>query len=295
MLHRKRDGSVVCRSCGRLVDVEDERCFHCGARQPGLWGYVPVIRSFTADPSGLARVFIGVCIVLYILSLLIEPSAIGSGGGFMSILAPGTRAVYLLGASGIVPVWEHGRWWTPLTAGWLHGNLLHILFNMYWVWLLVPQVTRIYGAGRMVIIYVASTVAGFLLSSSGLVALNALSPGVARALGQVLGAAGFTLGASAALMGMLGALIAYSRRGGSSSVGGWAWRYVIFFLLFGLLVRAVDNWAHIGGFLGGYLVAWYLDPAKPERSDHLLLATGCLAATAIALVASVITGLPQVR
>jgi membrane associated rhomboid family serine protease len=96
-------------------------------------------------------------------------------------------------------------------------------------------------------------------------------------------------------MGLLGALIAYSRRGGSPSIGGWAWRYVIFFLLFGLIVRAVDNWAHLGGLAGGYLVALLLDPEKSERTDHLLLAAGCLAATVIAVVASVATGLPNFR
>jgi rhomboid protease GluP len=70
---------------------------------------------------------------------------------------------------------------------------------------------------------------------------------------------------------------------------------VIFFLLFGLLVPAVDNWAHIGGFAGGYYTAILLDPQKTERVDHLLAAAGCLAATLLALIASVVTGLPQVR
>jgi len=295
MLNPRRQGSVVCRSCGRLVDADDERCDHCGALRPGLWGFAPVVRGLLGDENSVARAIIGVCVALYVLSLLIEPSAIRSGGGFLHILSPGTRAVYLLGASGIVPVWEQGRWWTVLTAGWLHGSLLHVLFNMYWIWLLVPQVMRIYGAGRMLVIYTASNVVGFFLSSSAVVLLSFVNAEFARRIGGVLGAAGFTLGASAALMGMLGALIAYSRRGGSSSVGAWAWRYVIFFLIFGLLVRAVDNWAHLGGFAGGYLAAALLNPEKTERTDHVLAGVACLAVTAVALVASVVTGLAQVR
>ena len=65
--------------------------------------------------------------------------------------------LYLLGACGGSPVFEFGRWWTVISAGWLHGSLLHIIFNMMWVRDLGPVVADMYGAGRMVIIY---TVAG---------------------------------------------------------------------------------------------------------------------------------------
>jgi hypothetical protein len=54
----------------------------------------------------------------------------------------------------------------------------------------------------------------------------------------------------------------------------------------------VDNYAHLGGFVGGYLASLILDPLKPERIDHLLMAVICLVATLAALVWSVITALP---
>jgi hypothetical protein len=53
----------------------------------------------------------------------------------------------------------------------------------------------------------------------------------------------------------------------------------------------VDNFAHAGGFAGGYLTALMLDPLKPERIDHIVMALICLAATALAIAASVITGI----
>ena len=52
----------------------------------------------------------------------------------------------------------------------------------------------------------------------------------------------------------------------------------------------VDNFAHAGGFAGGYLAALLLDPLKPERIDHIVMALICLAATAVAIAASVVTG-----
>jgi rhomboid protease GluP len=62
--------------------------------------------------------------------------------------------------------------------------------------------------------------------------------------------------------------------------------------LFGFVMPGIDNWAHLGGFAGGYAVARWLDPWKPERVDHVVAAFALLAATVVAIAASVLTGLP---
>ena len=76
------------------------------------------------------------------------------------------RARSIFGASGAYPGVRHGRWWTVLSAGWLHGGILHIVFNMMSVRQLAPATADLYGPGRMVIIYTVGSVAGFLLSST---------------------------------------------------------------------------------------------------------------------------------
>jgi rhomboid protease GluP len=65
--------------------------------------------------------------------------------------------------------------------------------------------------------------------------------------------------------------------------------------IFGFIMPGVDNWAHLGGFLGGYGTAKFLDPLMPERLDHLVAALVCLGLTAIAIVVSVLHGLPLLR
>ena len=60
-----------------------------------------------------------------------------------------------------------GRWWTVLSAGWLHAGVLHILFNMMMLRQLGPPTADIYGAGRMVIIYTVGGVVGFICSTAG--------------------------------------------------------------------------------------------------------------------------------
>jgi rhomboid protease GluP len=165
--------------------------------------------------------------------------------------------------------------------------VLHILFNLYWVRNLAPGTAQLYGPARTVIIYVASAVTGFLASSVA----GAFLP----FLPSFLRGAGFTVGASAPIFGLLGALLYYGRRGGSSHVGQQAKSLALILLIFGFIMPGVDNWAHLGGLGGGYFVAQWLDPLKPERGDHVLMAVGCLAASLLAVLASVVEGLKILR
>jgi rhomboid protease GluP len=191
-------------------------------------------------------------------------------------LAPAPDVQFVLGASGAVPVFGAGRWWTVLSAGWLHGGLLHILFNVMWIRQLAPAVGELYGPGRMVIIYTIASAAGFTASSVlGLYAI------------PFFGGGAFTVGASAAIFGLLGSLVYYGRRGGSSMVGSQAWSMAVFMFIFGLVMPGVDNAAHAGGFAGGYLAGKLLDPLKPERIDHMLGAVVCLGLSVLSIVVSV--------
>jgi membrane associated rhomboid family serine protease len=281
---RQRTGSVVCPSCRNLVGVNDERCFHCGRWNPGLWGFTPVLRRMGND-LGFVSLVVGASAALYLATLLLSGPSIRMNGLF-SFLSPSTRALFLFGASGAVPVVGYGRWWTVFSASWLHGGLLHILFNMLWVRQLGPVTADVYGAGRMVIIYTIAGACGFLLSSLA----GALLPPL-----PLLSGANFTIGASASIFGLLGALVHYGRRSGSSLIRREAVGYAGTLFVFGLLMPGVDNFAHAGGFAGGYLVASVLDPLRPERVDHMLAAIGCLLLAFVSIIYSIITGLALFR
>ncbi len=153
---------------------------------------------------------------------------------------------------------------------------------MMWVRDLGPTMVDFYGPSRTVIIYTVSGVCGFLLSSSA---------GYALAGVPLLPGASYTMGASAAIFGLLGAMVHYGRRGGGSSfVYSTAMRYAVILFVFGLIMPGVDNYAHIGGFGGGYLAGRLLDPLKPERIDHVLIAVLCLAASLLSIIVSVVHG-----
>lgn len=279
MFSRQRSGAVVCPSCGRLVGVSDERCFHCGRLRPGMWGFAGVLRRLGQD-MGFVELVLGGCILLYGATVVLSGGSAREGGNPLALLDPSGLVLARFGGSGAGPVFGLGRWWTPLSAGWLHGGILHIFFNLLWIRQLAPQTAELYGPSRMVVIYTLSGVAGFLLSS--VAGLTPLLPGGAN----------LTVGASAPIFGLLGALVRYGRRSGSRMVSSQAWMYAAMLFVFGLVAARVDNWAHLGGFGGGYLAAMWLDPLKQERTDHALGALLCLLATAAAIVASLAIPIP---
>lgn len=279
MFQRQRSGSVVCPGCGRLVGVSEPRCPHCGRSAPGMFGYARALRG-VVDGEGFVRFVIVACALFYVASFLWRFPGLGAGNP-LQFLSPSSDGLRIFGASGWVPVFEDGRWWTVLSAGWLHGSLLHIVFNMMWIRSLAPALVRFLGPGRTILVYVISGVAGFALTSIVGRALPGL-PGMLRG-------AHVTVGASAAIFGLLGALVLYSRRTGSGALGRQLWTWALVLFVFGLVVPGIDNYAHLGGFVGGYATAAILDPLEPERPEHLVLGLVGLALSLLAVVVSVVT------
>jgi len=287
VLKRQTTGSVICASCGVLVGVNDDTCYNCGRRNPGMWGYAASLRALGTD-LGFVPFVIGACSILYGLTLLASGGQIGMNGLF-GFLSPSFEAMFLFGATGpgLVVEQETGqlwRWWTILSASWLHGSAIHILFNMMSVRQLAPAVADLYGPGRMVIIYTAGGVAGFGLSVFWGLFLPAI---------PLLGSGrGITIGASACITGLLGAIYYYGHRSGSSMARSYATQSIIFVLIQGIFLGGIiNNFAHGGGFIGGYIAARLLDPLKPERVDHIVIALACLGASLLAVIASVLHGL----
>lgn len=280
MFRRQTSGSVVCVSCGYLVGVKDDRCYHCGRRNPALFGFAPALRSLGND-MGFVPFVTGFCAVMYAITLMW--GGLDFGGGLFGMLSPSGPALFLFGASGAGPVFDAGRFWTVLSASWLHGGLLHIFFNLYWIRQLAPDVGELYGPGRMVIIYIVAGVIGFTASS--------LAGEYLRFLPWPLSPGGMTVGASASIFGLMGAMVYYGRRGGSRHLHAQAVSLAMFMFFFGLIMPGVDNYAHAGGFVGGYLVGRLLDPLKPEQINHMAIAVGCLALSVLAVIVSVVHGL----
>src|SRR5262245_33783664 len=243
---RQRSGAVVCPGCGRLVDVNEEACPFCGRPTPGMFGYGPALQRILGS-FDLSVAVIGGCVVLYVLSLLIDPSGIFRMAGMFDILAPSTNALVALGMTGGFAM-ARGWWWTVLTAVFLHGSLLHLLFNMVITSRYLPQVIDIYGSARAWVIFVVAGMVGFAVSN--------LAAGVP------------TIGASGAIFGLLAALIVYGRRT-RHPITQQLWMSAGIMFLFGFVMPSVNNWAHAGGFAGGFVAAEALSFSGRRESPLL--------------------------
>jgi rhomboid protease GluP len=263
-MFRREIRTIVCPSCGRLTREDAAQCLVCGRRRPGLWGLTLLFRRLFGAGS-VTQVISVVCIALYVASLVFDPLGALRPRGIFDLFAPSQRVLDALGMTGAV-AWAQGRWWTLLTAIYLHGSLLHIVFNVLWIRQLGPAVEELYGPARFLIIFTVSGVAGFVLSDL----IGFLSP---------LFVVPFTIGASGAIFGLLGAMVAFGRRRGGlfgtlvlRQYGQWA----LILFIFGLFMsEVVNNWAHAGGFIGGFGAGLVLSLAERRSEgslDHLLAA-----------------------
>lgn len=261
--------TIVCPSCGRLTTADAAECLICGQRRPGMWGLTPLLQRVfrSGDVTGAITV---ACVALYILGLVFDPSAALRPRGPFDVFSPSHGALQALGMTGAF-AWREGHWWTLLTAIYLHGNLLHILFNVLWIRQLGPAVEETYGSARFFVIFTVSGVAGFVVS-------NAL--GIA-----------FTVGASGAIFGLLGAMVAFGRKRGGvfgslvlRQYGQWA----LLLFVMGFFMSGVNNLAHAGGFVGGLITGLVLSLAehRSETAFGRLLAGALVVLTVIAFALS---------
>ena len=188
---------------------------------------------------------------------------------------PSMDVLNFLGASGRLPIVKYEAWWSLITANWLHGGLLHILFNMMALKTLAPLVMKEFGLSRMFSIYTLTGVAGFLLSYYGNVSL--------------------TSGASSGLCGLIGAALFFGKsRGGQwgqlvyKQTTGW----VITLVLIGFLIPNINNWGHGGGLLAGIFFGWIFayNEKRPENIFDKSLAVLFVGITLWLLLKSVVQG-----
>jgi len=118
---RKRSGASLCYACGKINRVDAPVCFYCGRRNPGLWGFGASIGRLVGGLD-FARAVIAVCILAYVASLLLNLPAAMRMRGPLGFLSPSSAALDALGMTGTYAV-SRGRWWTLLTAIYLHGGI----------------------------------------------------------------------------------------------------------------------------------------------------------------------------
>jgi rhomboid protease GluP len=249
----------ICPSCGNLVGTVATRCPQCGASV--RFSLAAASRSLgrlmpTASPATYA--ILTLSCVIFAASFLATFSKNGGiavpGGGLFGILNFGAidgNVLVRLGAS--LPWFVNSREpWRFVTAIFLHASILHILFNMWVLMDIGPQIEEVYGSARFLFIYVISGIGGYVVSSF---------------FGHL------SVGGSGAILGLCGVVLAItmgSRSTQAQMFRSYVVRLLIYIAILGFLPfgLALDNWAHAGGLATGFVIGKILTdraPASPEE------------------------------
>ena len=225
----------MCPHCRAFITTSDRTCPYCGEqtgkryvdRNPGefaLGGLIPQAHFTT------------ILILLINVGLYIATELLASKYGEQGQM----KALWALGGKFSVSILQDHEWWRLVTAGFLHGGLLHILMNSWVLYDLGAQVEQVFETPRFLVIYFAGTVGGFYLSLR-------MSPGP-------------SIGASAGMTGLIGAMIAFgvlNRSSVGKAIRNFYIRWVVYILAMGLFPGfRTDNWAHIGGLIAGFAIGY---------------------------------------
>ena len=273
-----KQGPILCPNCRKLVGSDEARCPYCGTLRPGSRLRNNAFTRIINDPDSLIKAIIYLNAGMFIISIMLSPGGVKFTGNPLSFLSPGSQALLLFGATGTIPIDGMHRWWTLLSANYLHGGVLHILFNMLALRQIAPLIVREYNLSRMFVIYTLGGIAGFAAS--------------------YLAGVKFTIGSSAAVCSLIGAALYFGKsRGGVygmavyRQVGGW----VIAIFIFGILIPGINNWGHAGGMFAGALLGAFLGYREKRREApwHRVAAQSLAIITLVILAFAVVTGVMQ--
>jgi membrane associated rhomboid family serine protease len=274
----------LCPACGTLVGSTANRCHQCGASLTfSMAAMSRSLSKYLPANAPVTYLILGSCCLLYGLSLLLTihsgaPVTPQGGGILDTLFGIGSVSGYVLFRLGasiplLMPVGmpcDLLQPWRFVTACFLHANLMHIGFNMWVLIDLAPTVEELYGSPRFLFLYVVCGIGGYILSSA--------SPFITILRVLHLASTGTSIGASGAIVGLIGVLLAitYRRHGaGMQQLRSMMYRWIIYLVLWGLFFPGIDNMAHLGGGITGFILGKIMldrAPATPaERKRAYML------------------------
>ena len=239
----------MCRHCRALIDHDASVCPFCGerpgpVRARGSTGTPGRVLGIIPVPTTATSAVVVANLVLYAISwYMTQKTASTQLYGAPAMGGINGEVLWRLGAK--APYILMGQWWRLVTAIFLHADLLHIGMNMWCLVDLGPQVESLFNSAKFTVLYLVTGVIGFVASLF-------LHPG------------GSSVGASGAILGLIGILIGASFHHGhlGKEYRSQLWRWVIYIAIFGIFFN-VDNAAHFGGLASGLVLGYLVPEGEP--------------------------------
>jgi membrane associated rhomboid family serine protease len=229
--HPDRETGVSCSNCGRPICPECMTSTSVGMRCPECARQTTKVRvgqgamSPTAGKMPATITLIAINVMVFIAEL-----ASGGMGGFDG----GGSLITDAGLRG--PEISDGDWWRVITGGFLHAGFLHLLLNMYVLWVAGSILEPGIGTPRFLAIYFVSLIAGSL--GALIVEPNTV-----------------TVGASGAIFGLMAAVIVVARGRGVEQVAQQFGLFVVLNLVLTFSIPGISIGGHVGGLVGGAVAA----------------------------------------
>jgi membrane associated rhomboid family serine protease len=234
--HPGRETRVSCSECGRPICTDcmvfapvGIRCPEHAGKAQGAARVTKGVRRAAFEGTGalVTKTLIAINVIVFLVNLA-QGSSLGQTSG--SLFEKGALFV----SSPFYPGGlADGEWYRLITAAFLHGNLLHLGFNMFVLWYVGAPVEQAIGRGRFLALYIVSGLAG----SAGAIILDPHA---------------VTVGASGAIFGILGAaLVLEAQR--NYVLGGQAAGLIVVNLVLTFAIPNISIGGHVGGLLGGAL------------------------------------------
>lgn len=207
-----------------------------------------LVQELFQAPTPVTFYLIGLIVLVYAWCLYLDYQLLG-------VFAGDPKLSIFYGANWGPVIRGENQWWRTLSSVFLHGGLIHILFNGYALYVLGPTVERLSGGARFFIIVIAAGIGGALASYVG---SGAPSVGIS---GSVFGIVGALLGIIRKFRAHLPDEMAARIRRGMIQIA-------LINLGIGFVVPVIDNAAHIGGFVAGFLVALLMNSRLNETAGQ---------------------------
>ena len=273
---------AICRNCGALIGAGETECLVCGAPLSPAVAARPIplheryhlsyARAVLTRPFIFTIVFLVANFFVFLLMWASsEMSSLALWIGFPEgvLYTYGAKTNYLIG--------QKHEWWRLVTPIFLHANLLHVLMNMYGLWILGPWVEKLYGSARFVVLWVATGIAGVV--ASYLTVIPGSHPGLIASF-LIKNHDDPSVGASGALFGLIGVLFVFGLKyrrelpdGFKRAFGTGMVPVILINLAIGFAGRSIiDNAAHLGGLLAGAALAVVVGYKRPGQSTSVTIA-----------------------
>lgn len=284
----------MCRNCGAIVGAGQPQCSVCGAatgeqstsQRPQVVSDRETIRFAKAI---LARPYV-FTVILLMANMFIFLLMWQSSGLRLSLLEPFPPEVLIAyGAKLNFLINSQKEWWRLVTPMFVHVNLLHLLVNMYSLWILGPYVEKLYGSAKFIVIWVLTGIGASV--ASYLTVVNT-SPSFGP-LGRFLFRPDLpSAGASGSLFGLVGVLFAFGikyRRelpeGFKRAFGTGLLPMILLNLFIGYVGSGIfDNAAHLGGLISGAALGFVVAYRRPGQKPNVAVFWRVLQILAVALV-----------